>query len=91
MALFLKNNIMEENEFYNNGIVLREGSLENFIHKIENNTVNGRTLYYFLNMSNFSSPINAGQIILVNCKHAKIENLSISKTSVALKLLIPQI
>jgi len=81
-----KNNIIEENEFYNNGIVLREGSLENFIHKIGNNSVNGKPLYYFLNMSNFSSPSNAGQIILVNCKHVKIENLSISKTSVAVEI-----
>ena len=52
-----------------------------FIHKIENNTVNGKPLYYFINEKDkIIDNWETGQLILVNCTNFRIKNISISKT-----------
>ncbi len=50
-------------------------TLESFLHKIENNTVNGKPLYYFKNINDFIVPTDAGQIILVNCSNVTIQDI----------------
>jgi len=81
-----KDNIIVNNSFLNNGLVLREGGYRYFIQTIKNNRVNGKPLYYYHDMKNFSIPNDAGQIILVNCSHVNIKNFSISNTSIALEI-----
>jgi nitrous oxidase accessory protein NosD len=55
--------------------------IEYFLHKIEDNIVNGKPLYYFLNENDkLIDNWEVGQIILVNCSNFKIKNVSISKT-----------
>jgi len=81
-----KDNIIVNNSFLNDGLVLREGNYKHFIQTIKNNTVNGKPLYYYNNMENFSIFGEAGQIILVNCSHVNIKNLSVSNTSIALEI-----
>ena len=51
-----------------------------FIHKIENNTVNGKPLLYYKNQENFAVPSNVGQLIAVNCSKMIISNASITNT-----------
>jgi nitrous oxidase accessory protein len=52
-----------------------------FLHNIENNTINGKPLYYFYNENNkLIENLEIGQLILVNCTNFKIKNVSISKT-----------
>jgi len=52
-----------------------------FLHNIENNTVNGKPLYYFFNEKNIQiDNLEIGQLILVNCSDFEIRNISISKT-----------
>jgi len=48
----------------------------------ENNTVNGKTVYYYKNIDANHSVLNsdAGQIIIVKSKNLRIENLSINST-----------
>jgi parallel beta-helix repeat protein len=55
--------------------------LKYYVHNIENNTVNGKPLYYFFNEENKSiDNWEIGQLILVNCTNFRIKNVSISKT-----------
>lgn len=52
-----------------------------FLHNIENNTVNGKPLYYFFNEKDKAiDNWEIGQLILVNCTNFGIKNVSISKT-----------
>ncbi len=52
-----------------------------FLHNLENNTVNGKPLYYFYNENDkIIENCQIGQLILVNCTNFKIKNVSISKT-----------
>jgi nitrous oxidase accessory protein len=52
-----------------------------FLHTIENNTVNGKPLYYFFNEKDkLIDNWEIGQLILVNCTNITIKNISISKT-----------
>lgn len=58
-----------------------------FLHNIENNTVNGKPLYYFFNKKDILiDNWEIGQLILVNCTNIKIKNISISKTDWGLVL-----
>lgn len=81
-----KENIIVNNTFLNNGLVIREGDYIYFVHTIKNNKVNGKPLYYYLDMERISIPDDAGQIILVNCSHINIENFSISNASVGIEI-----
>jgi len=81
-----KENTIINNTFLNNGLVIREGDYIYFVQTIKNNKVNGKPLYYYLNMERISIPDDAGQIILVNCSHINIENLSISNASIGIEI-----
>jgi parallel beta-helix repeat protein len=51
-----------------------------YLHNIENNTVNGKPLYYFFNETDkVIDNWEIGQLILVNCTNFRIKNISISK------------
>jgi len=75
------NLIVCNNDFINDSILVGNYvhttdsfTLKSVLHIIENNTVNGKPLYYVKNKSNFIVPNDAGQIILVNCSNATINN-----------------
>ena len=52
-----------------------------FVHTIENNTVNGKPLYYFCNEKDMLiDSWEVGQLLVVNCTGFEIKNISISKT-----------
>jgi nitrous oxidase accessory protein NosD len=58
-----------------------ELKIKYFLHNIENNTVNGKPLYYFFNEKDkLIDNWEIGQLLLVNCTNFKIKNISISKT-----------
>jgi parallel beta-helix repeat protein len=44
-----------------------------FLYKVYNNTVNGKPLYYFKNVHDFIVPDDAGQVILSNCTNVTIK------------------
>ena len=65
--------------YENDGRPLLE--IKYFLHNIENNTVNGKPVYYFVNEKDeFIDNWEIGQLILVNCTNIKIKNISISNT-----------
>lgn len=82
--LTIKNNIFIEDgigftSYENDGRPLLKTSY--FVHTIENNTVNGKPLYYFLNEKDtLIDQWDIGQLLLVNCTNIKIKNVSISNT-----------
>lgn len=58
-----------------------ELKIKYFLHNIENNTVNGKPLYYFVNEKDkLIDNWEIGQLLLVNCTNFEIKNISISKT-----------
>jgi parallel beta-helix repeat protein len=82
--LTIKNNIFIEDgigftSYENDGRPLIK--IKYFLHNIENNTVNGKPLCYFINENDRSIENGEiGQLILVNCTNLRIQNVSISKT-----------
>jgi len=75
------NNCIRNNIFINDGVVIRGNELQDYTHVIENNTVNGRPLYYFKDRVGGKAPEDAGQVILANCTGFLLENLNISNTN----------
>ena len=58
-----------------------ELKIDYFLHTIDNNTVNGKPLYYFYNEKDtVIDSWEMGQLLLVNCTNVHIKNVSISKT-----------
>lgn len=60
--------------------------IESMLHTILNNTVNGKPLYYYKNQNDFIVPNDAGQIILVNCSNAIVEDVYLSHTDFSIIL-----
>ena len=75
-------NTIVNNIFLNNGLFVSGTYNEN---TVENNTVNGRSLVYLKDMSNFTIQ-NAGQVILVNCTNITVKNLNLSNASFGIYL-----
>ena len=59
---------------------------QSFLHKINNNTVNGKPLYYFKNQEDFIVPTDAGQITMVNCRNFTIENTHMNNNDFSILL-----
>ena len=69
--LFIANNTMIEC-----GLFIAGWELKNWnTHTVDtNNTVNGRTVYYWKNITGGVTPYGAGQVLLANCSGVTIEN-----------------
>lgn len=73
------------NEIINNGFQI-VGDLEDWTsHTIdESNLVNGKPVYHFRNGQGWSVPLGGGQIIIANCSQMNIDNINITKSSIAI-------
>ena len=60
--------------------------LEDFLHTITGNTVNGKPLYYITNAKDYKIPEDAGHIILVNSTNITIKDIQMSKNDFSLIL-----
>ncbi len=81
------------NSFYNNGITISPYDIEEthipiykeyFVHKIENNTVNGKKIYYLKNQRDIRLPSDVGQLIVFNCSNITVENISFTRCDFSL-------
>jgi len=80
--LTIKNNI-----FFTQSIVISASSNpSDFIHTIENNTINGKPIRYYKNTNDIMVPVDAGQVILANCNNFILQNLNISSVHNAIQL-----
>jgi parallel beta-helix repeat protein len=80
-------NNITNNTLWNNGIVIYDWSLEEWnTHIIENNTVNGKPVYYYKNQNGGTVPIDAGQVILANCTNMVVSGLTLTHASIGVQL-----
>ena len=67
------------NQIQGSGLSIEGTSLPHWnTHDIENNTVNGKPLYYYKNTGNISIPEGAGQVIVINSTKMTITNQNLS-------------
>ncbi len=79
------NDTIIDNIMANNSIFIQGDSLEEWItHTIENNTVNGKPVYYWKNQAGGIIPEDAGEIILANCHGINIEGQKLKYSSIIL-------
>jgi len=76
---------IENNSMNENGIRV-SGSLKNWnSHTIDiTNTVNGKPVYYYKNITGSTVPYGTGQVILANCTWMKVEDQNCSNGSVGI-------
>ena len=74
------------NQFVHDGILLDGLFLDDYIHYIYNNTVNGKPLCYLLNVSNKTITSNVGQLVVVNSYDISINEQVIEDTNIAVEL-----
>jgi parallel beta-helix repeat protein len=68
-----------DNTFIDDGINLYGDSEEHYTTtSIENNTANGRPIYYYTNMQDITVPSDAAQVILYQCTNFTLHNLNLS-------------
>jgi parallel beta-helix repeat protein len=75
----LRNNTMTNNDG-NFGVRLDNiGSPSNAFNDVDaSNTVNGKPICYWVNRSDASVPSDAGCVVLINCRHIKLQNLTLT-------------
>lgn len=77
--LWSGNNTVIGNNFTNSGLSIFGSFLSHYLQvRVSGNVVNGRSIIFWQNQHNMPSPVDSGQIILVNCSHIDILNLTIS-------------
>jgi len=82
LEITIKNNVFE-----NDGIFIWGENVYHFnTHEIENNTVNGKHVYYYADISGIEVPDNAGGVILANCSNMIVRNLEISNSTIGIEL-----
>ena len=86
LEITIKNNVFE-----NDGIFIWGENVYHFnTHVIENNTVNGKPVYYYADISGIEVPDDAGGVILANCSNMSVRNLEISNSTVGIELAYTQ-
>ncbi len=86
-----RNNTVKSNNLENSGIsitaTLAGYELSSFnTHTIEGNTINGKPIYYYKNISGIKIPEDAREVILANCTDMTVENLNASFGSIGIEL-----
>ncbi|MFB0562508.1 MAG: NosD domain-containing protein [Candidatus Lokiarchaeia archaeon] len=74
------------NVFVNDGLIIRGYYLEDFIHDVRDNSVNGKPLYYILSVDGYVVPSDAGSVFVVNSTNVEMIGLNVSNTAVGIEL-----
>jgi len=82
-----ENLTMVGNRLTNNGLLLNVPLETLSYYTIENNTINGRPIYVYINKVGLNVPLNAGQVFLYNCTNCSIVNLNISEVDPGISLI----
>jgi len=77
ISLSPSNNVLRDNFMANNTYnFVVEGTS---VHDVDSsNTVNGKPIYYLVNMQNLAVPLDAGYVALVNCTNMTVKNLNLA-------------
>jgi parallel beta-helix repeat protein len=78
------NNTMIDDGFH----IIYNGEIEYWTDQYidTSNTVNGKPVYYWKNLTSGIIPLDAGQVILVNCSDINVSNLSIELTDIGISI-----
>jgi parallel beta-helix repeat protein len=81
-------NIIKNNTMLNCGIYINGSDLIDFIQTEvnNNNSINGKQIFYYKHQTGLTPPENPGELILVNCTNSNITNLSQKNSSVGAEL-----
>ena len=74
------------NTFVHDGLILSGMNLDHYVHTVENNTVNGKRLYYAHGLAGGTVPTEVGEVILVGCDGVHVEDITIGQTDLAVEL-----
>jgi len=80
--------VIKNNVFVDDGLDLWGLEHDHFVHDISGNLVNDKPLYYYYDKNSFDVPTDAGQIIIVYCNDIYVENVKISNTSTAVRIVL---
>jgi parallel beta-helix repeat protein len=83
------NNMLRNNELTDNvcNLSVFGSLLPEFIQDIdESNTVNGKPVYYWINLQDATVPFDAGYVALVNCSGITVQNLNLRNNGQGLLL-----
>lgn len=82
-------NIIIDNTMINCGFMNQGSGVMSYClqSEVRDNTVNGKPLIYNQSVSNFIVPAGAGQVNLVNCQNAIVENQMITHTTMGIILM----
>ncbi len=84
---YSRNNRLTGNAMFENGIVIRGDSPDDYTHEIdETNVVNGKPVYYWKDIESGRIPEGAGQVILANCMGILVENQELNNASVGVEV-----
>ena len=80
-------NVLKENDLHQCGLKVAGSSLTDYLNDVDtSNTVNGKPVYYCTNETNKTIPVDAGEVILINCSNCTVSNLTLSNASVGIEL-----
>ena len=79
------NNDLTGNIMIGNGIYISYKFAHNLV---ENNTVNGKPVYYWEEVEGGRIPDGAGQVILANCKNIIVENQTLNDASIGMDIVL---
>lgn len=80
-------NTITNNVFESDGILIMGWKLSHYnTHVIEDNTANGKPIYYYKNTNGIKVPEDAGAVIIANCTDMTVENINASSGTVGIEL-----
>ncbi len=78
-------NVLRNNTMENNGVNFN--SVDAQVNDVDvSNTVNGKPIYYWVNLQNITVPSDAGYVCLINCTNITVQNLQLSNNGQGIAL-----
>lgn len=79
--------VVKNNTFLSNGISLYGQYLDEWnTHTIQNNSANGKPIYYYKDQSGVTVPPDAAQVILASCDNCTMKNLQLADTDCGIQI-----
>ncbi|MBN1784617.1 MAG: right-handed parallel beta-helix repeat-containing protein, partial [Candidatus Bathyarchaeota archaeon] len=83
------NNVLRDNQIENNryNFKLIGVNFEDYVNDIDaSNTVDGKPIYYWVNIKDKTIPLDAGHVTLVNCTGITVKNLNLTNNREGIQL-----
>jgi len=82
-----EDNVLKDNEMFLCGLQVSGNTPAEYRNDVDSsNTVNGKPVYYYLNETNKTIPLDAGQVILTRCTGCTVSECHLSDASIGIEL-----